>query len=111
MASYLQKLRPKAKQNDPANFRETVVHNAPNIEEATKPTNRFLLHRLHQRSASQPTRQAPSLFLTKKDERFLERLAAIAQEPEGTPPPLPGRPAVIIDEHGQQKVGKERKKH
>lgn len=106
MASYLQKLRPKSKQFDSANFRETVVHNAPKTEEVTKPTGPV------------PTPPAPTIsepaeetgtepVLDEEDEKFLERLAAIAQEPEGTPPPLPGRPAVVIDENGQQKVGKD----
>ncbi|KAF1351625.1 hypothetical protein EJ07DRAFT_137416 [Lizonia empirigonia] len=106
MASYLQKLRPKSKQFDSANFRETIVHNAPKTEEATKPTGPV------------PTPPAPTIsepaeetgaepVLDEEDEKFLERLAAIAQEPEGTPPPLPGRPAVVIDENGQQKVGKD----
>ena len=38
MASYLQKLRPKSKQNDPTSFRETVVHNAPKTGEPAKPS-------------------------------------------------------------------------
>lgn len=106
MASYLQKLRPKSKQSDPANFRETVVHNAPKSDEAQKP------------SGPVPSPPAPTIsepadetgaepVLDEEDEKFLERLAAIASEPEGTPPPLPGRPAVVIDENGQQKVGKD----
>lgn len=106
MASYLQKLRPKSKQNDPANFRETVVHNASKTEEVSKP------------SGSVPSPPAPTIsesasetgaepVLDEEDEKFLERLAAIASEPEGTPPPLPGRPAVVIDEKGQQRVGKD----
>ncbi|KAF2735070.1 hypothetical protein EJ04DRAFT_492377 [Polyplosphaeria fusca] len=36
---------------------------------------------------------AASPVLDKEDEQFFERLAAIAREPEGTPPPLPSRPA------------------
>jgi hypothetical protein len=106
MASYLQKLRPKSKQPDPSSFRETVVHNVPKTEETAKP------------SGPVPSPPAPTVsepadelgaepVLDEEDEKFLERLAAIAQEPEGTPPPLPGRPVVIIDENGQQKVGKD----
>lgn len=106
MASYLQKLRPKSKHVDPANFRETVVHNAPKTEEAAKPSGPVP-------SPPVPTVSEPAdetgaePVLDEEDEKFLERLAAIAQEPEGTPPPLPGRPVVIIDDNGQQKVGKD----
>ncbi|KAF2791474.1 hypothetical protein K505DRAFT_419118 [Melanomma pulvis-pyrius CBS 109.77] len=49
---------------------------------------------------------ATSPVLDEEDERFLERLAAIAQEPEGTPPPLPNRPVVILD-GGEKKVEKD----
>lgn len=106
MASYLQKLRPKPKQADSASFRETVVHNAPKTEEVSKPTGPVP-------SPPAPTISEPAHetgaepVLDEEDEKFLERLAAIAQEPEGTPPPLPGRPAIVIDENGQQKVGKD----
>lgn len=39
---------------------------------------------------------AVSPVLDEEDEKFLERLAAIAQEPEGVPPPLPSRPVNTI---------------
>ena len=107
MASYLQKLRPKSKQIDSTNFRETIVHNAPKTEEASKPTGSV------PSPPPAPTISEPAdetgvePVLDEEDEKFLHRLAAIASEPEGTPPPLPGRPAVVIDENGQQKVGKD----
>lgn len=107
MASYLQKLRPKAKQNDPANFRETVVHDGPKTEEAVKPTGPVPSPPPAPTSSEPADEAGAEPVLDEEDERFLERLAAIAQEPEGTPPPLPGRPAVVIDENGQQKVGKD----
>ncbi|KAF2865876.1 hypothetical protein BDV95DRAFT_585256 [Massariosphaeria phaeospora] len=56
--------------------------------------------------ASSSQEAAPSPVLDPEDEKFLERLAAIAQEPEGTPPPLPDRPVVILD-GGEKKVGKD----
>jgi len=107
MASYLQKLRPKAKQNDPANFRETVVHNAPKTEEAAKPTGPVPSPPAAPAISEPADETGAEPVLDEEDEKFLERLAAIASEPEGTPPPLPGRPAVVVDEQGQQKVGKD----
>ncbi|KAF2997672.1 hypothetical protein E8E13_005956 [Curvularia kusanoi] len=107
MASYLQKLRPKSKQNDPANFRETVVHNAPKTEETAKPSG-SVPSPPPAPTISEPAEETGAEpVLDEEDEKFLERLAAIASEPEGTPPPLPGRPAVVIDSQGQQKVGKD----
>ncbi|KAJ4382197.1 hypothetical protein N0V86_002528 [Didymella sp. IMI 355093] len=107
MASYLQKLRPKAKQNDPANFRETVVHNTPKTEETTKPSGPVPSPPAGPTISEPADETGAEPVLDEEDERFLERLAAIASEPEGTPPPLPGRPAVVIDESGHQKVGKD----
>lgn len=107
MASYLQKLRPKSKQNDAANFRETVVHNAPKTEEATKPTGPVPSPPPAPTISEPADETGAEPVLDEEDEKFLERLAAIASEPEGTPPPLPGRPAVVVDEDGQQKVGKD----
>jgi len=49
---------------------------------------------------------AASPVLNAEDERFLQRLAAIASEPEGTPPPLPSRPVSVIQD-GEKKVGRE----
>lgn len=44
--------------------------------------------------------------LDAEDEKFLERLAAIAQEPEGPAPALPERPVVILD-GGERKTGRD----
>ena len=107
MASYLQKLRPNKKQNDSTNFRETVVHNAPQTEVAAKPTGPVPSPPPAPTISEPADETGAEPVLDEEDEKFLERLAAIASEPEGTPPPLPGRPAVIIDEQGQQKVGKD----
>ena len=49
---------------------------------------------------------AASPVLDEEDEKFLQRLAAIAQEPEGPAPALPDRPVVILD-GGEKKVGKD----
>ncbi|KAL1610018.1 hypothetical protein SLS60_001683 [Paraconiothyrium brasiliense] len=40
---------------------------------------------------------AASPVLDEEDEKFLARLAAIAQEPEGPRPPLPSRPAEVVE--------------
>ncbi|KAH7139389.1 hypothetical protein B0J11DRAFT_516688 [Dendryphion nanum] len=58
-------------------------------------------------AVSKPSEEpALSPVLDEEDEIFLQRLAAIAQEPEGTPPPLPNRPMVAAD-GGDLKVGKD----
>jgi hypothetical protein len=107
MASYLQKLRSKSKQNDPTSFRETVVHNAPKTEEPAKPSGSVPSPPPAPAISEPADETGAEPVLDEEDEKFLERLAAIASEPEGTPPPLPGRPAVVVDEKGQQKVGKD----
>ncbi|KAJ4993046.1 hypothetical protein SVAN01_01398 [Stagonosporopsis vannaccii] len=107
MASYLQKLRSKSKQNDPANFRETVVHSATKTEQAQKPSGPVPSPPPAPTISEPADETGAEPVLDEEDEKFLERLAAIASEPEGTPPPLPGRTAVVIDENGQQKVGKD----
>jgi hypothetical protein len=56
--------------------------------------------------ASPSEEPATSPLLDDEDERFLTRLAALANEPEGTPPPLPNRPDVV-SEGGERKVGKD----
>ena len=45
--------------------------------------------------------------LDEEDQRFLERLASIADEPEGPPPALPTRPVEAIDASGQKQVGRD----
>lgn len=63
----------------------------------------------------QPTVTAPAEetgtepVLDEEDQKFLERLAAIAGEPEGEAPPLPTRPSqptVTVDSDGQKQVGR-----
>ena len=48
---------------------------------------------------------AASPVLDEEDEKFLARLAAIAQEPEGPRPPLPTRPTELVANE-QKRVGK-----
>lgn len=51
---------------------------------------------------------ATSPVLDEEDEKFLERLASFEDELEGTPPPLPERPAAVIaDSQGHVKVGRD----
>jgi len=47
-----------------------------------------------------------SPVLDEADQKFLERLTAISQEPEGVPPPLPIRPVVILN-NGEVKTGRD----
>ncbi|KAF2281580.1 uncharacterized protein EI97DRAFT_355233, partial [Westerdykella ornata] len=49
---------------------------------------------------------ASSPVLDEEDEQFLQRLASLSQEPEGTPPPLPDRPVSTLD-GGEKKAGKD----
>jgi hypothetical protein len=56
--------------------------------------------------ASPSEEPATSPILDEEDEKFLHRLASIANEPEGTPPALPERPVVIL-EGGEAKVGRD----
>ncbi|KAK7192787.1 hypothetical protein DPSP01_011210 [Paraphaeosphaeria sporulosa] len=49
---------------------------------------------------------AASPVLDEEDEKFMARLAAIAQEPEGERPPLPTRPAEVV-ENGEKKEGRD----
>ncbi len=56
-------------------------------------------------AASTPSEEpATSPIFDEEDHRFLQRLAAIAQEPESTPPPLPTRAVEVVDNQ-DTKVG------
>ncbi|KAF2828343.1 hypothetical protein CC86DRAFT_380303 [Ophiobolus disseminans] len=120
MSSYLQKLRRQSKQlipqsvgkhdeplkvQEPANVSET-----PKIDEPTTTTAGP--------SGPVPTPPAPTVtepadetgaepVLDEEDQVFLERLAAIASEPEGDAPPLPTRPVEVIDDKGEKKIGRD----
>jgi hypothetical protein len=115
MASYLQKLRPKSKQMTPqwepkVAGQPSQPQEAPKVEESTAGP-----------SEPPPAPPAPTVteptdeagvepVLDDEDQKFLERLAAIAGEPDGPAPPLPTRPAQptdTIDANGQKQVGRD----
>ncbi|CBY00073.1 hypothetical protein IAQ61_002724 [Plenodomus lingam] len=111
MASYLQKLRRQSKhlipQTEPKSA-ETKVQDATRTDEtavgpsATVPP---------EPTVTEPTEEAGAEpVLDAEDQKFLERLAAIADEPEGPAPPLPTRPTQpteVIDSSGQKQVGRD----
>jgi hypothetical protein len=45
--------------------------------------------------------------LDEEDQMFLERLTAIASEPEGEAPPLPTRPVQVAEDKGERKIGRD----
>jgi len=125
MASYLEKVRRQSKQlfpqskqkpgappiEDPPKVSESAV---PKVEDAAVPK---IEEAAAGPSGPVPSPPAPTVtnaseevgsepVLDAEDQQFLERLAAIAAEPEGTPPPLPQR-TEIVDDNGEKKVGKD----
>jgi len=121
MASYLQKLRRSSKQ-----FIPTVVggqENASKTAESSKVQDAPQVQQPETSTAGpsgpiptpppQPTVTEPSdetgaePVLDEEDQVFLERLAAIASEPEGDAPPLPTRPVQPTDNNGEKVVGRD----
>lgn len=110
MASYLQKLRRQSKQFIPGSESKVAEQKAaepPKVEEpAAGPSEPVA-------SPPPPTVTEPSdepaaePVLDEEDQKFLERLAAIADEPEGAPPALPIRPTEAVDASGQKVVGRD----
>ncbi|KAH7088556.1 hypothetical protein FB567DRAFT_341684 [Paraphoma chrysanthemicola] len=111
MASYLQKLRRQSKHLIPQGGDKHEA--APKIEEPAKvqetpkvqePTTTNAGPSDAVTSPPPPTVTEPSEepaaepVLDEEDQVFLERLAAIASEPEGDAPPLPNRPAQVVDD-------------
>ncbi|KAJ4305518.1 hypothetical protein N0V90_001049 [Kalmusia sp. IMI 367209] len=94
----VKKLRRQSKQQDPT---EETVEKAVDTAVA-KPL----------KSPPAPTVTTPSEepaaepVLDEEDEKFLARLAAISNEPEGTPPPLPNRRVEAV-ENGEKKTGRD----
>ncbi|KAI8937093.1 hypothetical protein NX059_006308 [Plenodomus lindquistii] len=111
MSSYLQKLRRQSKNLMPGSetkSTEPKVQDTPKIEEtpagpsdAIPPTP----------TVTEPSEEAGvEPVLDAEDQKFLERLAAIANEPEGDAPPLPTRPTQpieAVDSTGQKHVGRD----
>lgn len=121
MSAYLQKLRRQSKQlipqsegkkeetsaPEPAKTQET-----PKVQEPVPATTTA--------GPSEPVQSPPAPTVTEpndeigsepvldeEDQIFLERLAAIASEPEGDAPPLPTRPTEALDNKGEKKVGRD----
>ncbi|KAF2644595.1 hypothetical protein P280DRAFT_465897 [Massarina eburnea CBS 473.64] len=94
----VKKLRRQSKQSDPAPAAATTTAAATATETATSPPAPAV--------TTPGEEPAASPILDDEDQKFLERLAAISQEPEGTPPPLPERPAVVVQD-GEKKRGRD----
>ncbi|KAL6705803.1 hypothetical protein ACN47E_006441 [Coniothyrium glycines] len=115
MASYLQKLRRQSKQMVPQ-WEPKVPGQESKPQEAQAKTEDLAAGPSETTSAPPaPTVTEPAdevntePVLDEEDQKFLERLAAIAGEPEGPAPPLPTRPEQPIettDSNGQKQVGR-----
>jgi hypothetical protein len=120
MASYLQKLRRQSKSLIPQTGGKT--------EEASKPHEAAKAHEAPKTEETATTSAGPSgpvpsapvpivseasdetgeePDMDEEDQVFMERLAAIASEPEGDAPPLPTRPVQATDDKGEVKTGRD----
>lgn len=118
MASYLQKLRRQSKQLIPQSDKDKKAEGPSKIDETTKVQGPPKVQESAagpsetMRSPPAPTVTEPSEetevepVLDEEDQIFLERLAAIASEPEGDAPPLPTRPMEATDNKGEHKIGR-----
>jgi hypothetical protein len=125
MASYLEKMRRQSKQLFPQNKQKPgapPIEDAPKVSESATPkVEDAAVPKIEEPAAGPsgpvPSPPAPTItepseevgsepVLDAEDQKFLERLAAIASEPEGTPPPLPQR-TEIVDDKGEKKVGRD----
>lgn len=114
MSSYLQKLRRQSKQLIPQSDKKTEetpkvqeatkVNDVPQVAEQPKPSESpAVAPSQADQAPAAPTVTEPSEetevepVLDEEDQRFMERLAAIASEPEGDAPPLPTRPMEATD--------------
>ncbi|KAF2852375.1 hypothetical protein T440DRAFT_392611 [Plenodomus tracheiphilus IPT5] len=111
MASYLQKLRRQSKNLIPQSQSKTAERKSQDVPKVDETIA----------GPSESTPPAPTItepvdevgaepVLDAEDQKFLERLAAIADEPEGDAPPLPTRPTQpteAIDSSGQTQVGRD----
>ena len=119
MASYLQKLRRQSKQLIPQTESKTLDQTAQEplkaqqaseisqiAEPKAGPSDPALFPAVP--TVAEPTEEpAAEAVLDEEDQRFLERLAAIADEPEGPAPELPTRPLQVVDSSGQKRVGRD----
>jgi len=122
MASYLQKLRRQSKQLIPqvGGKHEDVTK----VQEPAKEQHTSNVQEPASTSTAAgpsgpvPSPPAPTVTepadetgaepaLDEEDQVFLERLAAIASEPEGDAPPLPTRPVEVTDDKGEKKIGRD----
>ncbi|EOA82867.1 hypothetical protein ACJQWK_04433 [Exserohilum turcicum] len=125
MASYLEKMRRQSKQLFPQSKQKPgppPIADPPKVaESATPKVEDAAVPKIDEPTAepSGPIPEPPEPTVTEaseevgsdpvldpEDQKFLERLAAIAAEPEGTPPPLPER-TTVVDDTGEKKVGKD----
>ncbi|CAN9314161.1 unnamed protein product [Alternaria alternata] len=117
MASYLEKMRRQSKQLFPQNKQKPgapPIEDPPKISESAIPKVEDAAVPKIEEPAAGPTPTVADAseevgsdpVLDAEDQRFLERLAAIASEPEGTPPPLPQR-TEVVDGNGEKKVGRD----
>jgi hypothetical protein len=120
MASYLQKLRRQSKQFMPqtgGKHEETSVASETAIVQDTPKSQEPLAPAA---GPSKPAQSAPVPVVTdlsdetaeepvldEEDQMFLERLTAIASEPEGEAPPLPTRPVQVAEDKGERKIGRD----
>jgi hypothetical protein len=125
MASYLQKLRRQSKQLIPQTekkFVETKVGDGSNAPATTQIQDPSTAPPTTTTAAgpSEPVQPPPTPAVTEpndepaaepvldeEDQMFLERLTAIASEPEGEAPPLPTRPVQVTDEKGETRTGRD----
>jgi hypothetical protein len=128
MASYLEKVRRQSKQLFPQNKQKPgppSIADPPKVSgSATPKIEDAAVPKIEEPAAGPsgpvPSPPAPAVtesseevgsdpVLDEEDQIFLERLAAIASEPEGTPPPLPQRTKRMetVDDKGERKVGRD----
>lgn len=111
MASYLQKLRRQSKQLIPqlaSNSTDPKVQDVPKVEQAVAGPSESGPPAPTLTDPSEETGAEP--VLDAEDQKFLERLASLADEPEGEAPPLPVRPMQpigTVDNTVQKNVGRE----
>lgn len=110
MASYLQKLRRQSKQLIPQSGSKVTEQKAQEEININQPVASESVAATSVPTATEPRDElAAEPVLDAEDQKFLERLAAIADEPEGPAPPLPTRRALptVVDNNGQTQVGRD----